>query len=171
MKENYFNMSVRNLTNRLRKFDNVIKQELENAILSNKKFILNCIRDNLSEGFNGNNEFIADYRPYSRRTIRKKRERGQPTTRVTLRDTGKFYESFDIRATPDGFIIYSRDNKGKQKSLIKRYKPTILRLDNESLSRLLNERIRPYLSKKMESYLKYEAFKQFQKDWGGIEYD
>lgn len=48
--------------------------------------------------------------PYSPFTVRLKQEKGQPTNRVTLKDTGDFYNSFSAFVDSSADIIISSDS-------------------------------------------------------------
>ena len=83
--------------------------------------------------------------PYRPSTIRKKKKKGQPTTRVTLKDTGEFYESMFVVFDSEGFYITSSDDKTKY--LVKKYGNTIFRLTDKNLTRILRSHIRKELVK------------------------
>ena len=150
--KNYFNASLRNLAYRLRKFKDIIDEELKNEILKNKDVICDMIRSQLYDlGIEGRGISIASYQPYSTSTIKKKIKKGQPTNRVTLRDTGEFYRHFYIVFDADGFYIDSDDKKTK--SLVEKYGRTIFRLTDANFSILLNNYIKPSLKQKMEEQI------------------
>ena len=48
---------------------------------------------------------------YNRFTIEEKDRKGQPFDRVTLKDTGKFYETFIVDVEADGFAISANTEK------------------------------------------------------------
>ena len=150
----YYNGSLKNLIFRLRKFKEILHQELKEEILENKFVIIEMVtKDQLYErGINGNDVAIASYKPYSPRTIRVKIKKGQPTDRVTLKDTGDFYNSFEVVFDENGFYITSTDEKAKY--LVEKYGRNIFRLTDENLTILLREYIRPILTEKMKAYLK-----------------
>lgn len=50
-----------------------------------------------------------DYEVYSQFTIRKKRAKGQPTDRITLKDTGKLHRSITIKVLADRLLIETND--------------------------------------------------------------
>lgn len=149
----YYNGSLKNLIFRLRKFKEILQQELKEEILENKNVIIKMITENqlYERGITGKDEFIASYAPYAPRTIQVKLKKGQPTDRVTLKDTGEFYESFEVVFDTGGFYITSTDEKAKY--LIKKYGESIFRLSDENLTILLREYIRPILSIKLRIYL------------------
>lgn len=150
----YYNGSLKNLIFRLRKFKEILPQELKEEILENKFVIIQMItKDQLYErGINGENVFIASYQPYAQKTIQVKLKKGQPTDRVTLKDTGEFYDSFDVVFDENGFYVTSSDDKAKY--LVEKYGRTIFRLTNDNLTTLLREYVRPILTEKLKMYLK-----------------
>lgn len=73
------------------------------------------------------------YRPF---TIMVKRQKGQPTDRVTLRDTGAFHRSFRVDWQPDEFRINATD--GKTGKLTQAYGPEIFGLDDAGQQELID---------------------------------
>ena len=162
-----FSLSLKNLIYRLRKFEPVLQENLRDIILEHKKKFADSVRMQLEEGYNGNNVPIASYRPYKKRTIRRKLDEGKSTVRVTLKDTGKFHRSLHLEARHDGFYIVSDDKEGKVRHLIKKYRPEILKVSNENVKQILDKYVKPRLVKKLKAYLSYQAFK---KDFYGTEF-
>lgn len=80
-------------------------------------YLLSEITDLLYfEGISGNGTFLKTDKSesgkyYSNRTIVIKKEKGQPTDRVTLKDTGKFYKSYRFTPTLFGFEISANIKK------------------------------------------------------------
>src|SRR5574344_2026493 len=89
----YYNASIRNLVYRLRKFKDILSEELKDEIMKHEDVIVQMVaRDQLYEqGVEGRGISIMDYQPYTARTIKIKQKKGQPYDRVTLRDTGEFH--------------------------------------------------------------------------------
>lgn len=87
---------------------------------------------------------IDEYQPYRPLTIQVKIEKRQPYDRVTLKDTGEFYDSFYVETAEDRFYIKASDEKTNW--LIKKYGAEILGLTNDSLAEFIND------------YVKYEAY-------------
>ena len=77
---------------------------------------------------------IAEYDPYSPYTVLIKEAKGQPTDRVTLKDTGAFHGSFFIDAGSDSFEIYASDEKTA--ALVDRYGLEIFGLTDENKAKL-----------------------------------
>jgi hypothetical protein len=60
----------------------------------------------LFRGIDSQGQFLDDIGGgYTTRTIQIKQRKGQPTDRVTLKDTGEFYKSFSVDVFRDEFVI------------------------------------------------------------------
>ena len=75
---------------------------------------------------------------YSNYTINIKKEKGQPTDRVTLKDTGEFYKSFRVRwiASGNGMIQITANTMKEDTDLLVAWGKEILGLNEDSLSQL-----------------------------------
>lgn len=149
----YYNGSIRNLVYRLRKFKDVLDQELKDEIMRNEEVIVKMVAEEqlYERGVEGRGVEISSYRPYAPRTIKKKQRKGQPYDRVTLRDTGEFHKSLRVVFDDDGFYVTSTDDKAQY--LLERYGKTIFRLTDANLKILLNEYIRPSLKAKLKNFI------------------
>jgi len=78
--------------------------------------------------------------PYTAFTKAIKQQKGQPTNRVTLRDTGNFHKSVSVQWQATAFKIVASDQKTPD--LVRKYSPQILGLSDDSLTRL-NVLLRP----------------------------
>lgn len=152
----YFNASIRNLVYRLRKFKDILNDELKNEIMKHEDVIIQMVvRDQLyDQGIEGRGISIMSYQPYTARTMQIKQRKGQPYDRVTLRDTGEFYSSLHVEFDDDGFYVTSTDDKAKY--LLARYGKTIFRLTNKNFTELLRNYIRPELQKKLKEKILYD---------------
>lgn len=155
MRSKYKNTSLANLEYRLRKFKDIVHDELFDIIRQKEEIIKDYVRQQqlYRRGITGDGKRIWDTQPYAPRTIKNKRRKGQVTTRVTLKDTGKFYDEFDVVITAEGFYLTS--NTEYSIYLEKRYGDNIYRLTDENLKRLLNVHIRPELKKRLRRRLLY----------------
>lgn len=145
-----YNSSLRNLTYRLRAFRDSLPRLLEDAVRSKEDVIISAIANDqlYRRGIEGRGIKIMDYEPYTKATIKIKKKKGQPTTRVTLRDTGSFHKSMFLVFDSEGFYVTSSDEKtGK---LVARYGETIFRLTDENFNRILNKHIRRELVKQLK---------------------
>ena len=83
---------------------------------------------------------IDEYQPYRPLTIKVKIEKRQPYDRVTLKDTGEFYDSFYVETAEDRFYIKASDEKTNW--LIKKYGAEIFGLTNDSLAEFINDYVK-----------------------------
>ena len=82
-------------------------------------------------GIDSTGASLGEYAPS---TIVYKKRKNQPTDRVTLKDTGDFY-NFDIIIDEDGFIITSFDSKTSK--LVDRYGNDIFGITDENFEAVL----------------------------------
>lgn len=92
---------------------------------------------------------INSYAPYSKNTIAVKITKGQPTNRVTLRDTGEFHTSFVVYADDTKFFIDAKD--WKTNKLGEKYGEEIFGLTDENINELIWEYIYPALMNKVRN--------------------
>lgn len=145
----YFNGSIRNLSYRLRKFKDFLDDRLRDEILANEHIICDMITDQMFSGYDGRGKKIEpEYTPF---TVSIKRQKGQPTDRVTLRDTGDFYSSLRVEFDEGGFYVTSDDSKAAE--LLEKYGTNIFRLSNQNLTILIREYIRPVFAEKLKELL------------------
>ena len=83
---------------------------------------------------------IDEYQPYRPLTIQVKIEKRQPYDRVTLKDTGEFYDSLYVETAEDRFYIKASDEKTNW--LIKKYGAEIFGLTNDSLAEFINDYVK-----------------------------
>ena len=123
---------------------------LEGIIRDKEDVIVSAIANDqlYRRGIDGKGVKIMDYAPYAPRTIANKRKKGQPTTRVTLRDTGRFHRAMKVVFTGDGFYVTSDDSKTDK--LKTKYGEAIFRLTNENLNRILRVHIRREFVKRLK---------------------
>lgn len=149
-----YNTSIRNLQYRLRAFKDSLPTMLEDIVRDKEDVIVSAIADDqlYRRGINGKGEKIMDYAPYAPRTIQNKIRKGQPTTRVTLRDTGAFHESMFVVFDAEGFYITASDDKTDK--LINKYGEDIFRLTDKNLTRILRSHIRKELIRRLKKAAK-----------------
>lgn len=83
---------------------------------------------------------IDEYQPYRPLTIQVKIEKRQPYDRVTLKDTGEFYDSFYVETAEDRFYIKASDEKTNW--LVKKYGAEIFGLTNDSLAEFISDYVK-----------------------------
>lgn len=89
---------------------------------------------------------------YSSITVEIKRKKGQPTNRVTLRDTFAFQSSFWVQYYPEGFEIKASDNKTER--LTQKYGEEILGLQDEMMKYLNENYYHPHLLKGLKDIIR-----------------
>lgn len=143
-----YNATIRNLEYRLRSFKDSLPMLLEDAVRAKEDVIVSAIADDqlYRRGINGRGEKIMDYMPYTATTIQIKKRKGQPSTRVTLRDTGAFHESMYVVFDSDGFYITASDEKTND--LIEKYGEAIFRLTDKNFTRIVRSHIRKEIVKR-----------------------
>lgn len=150
-----YNATLKNLEYRLRKFKDSLSSELlENIIRDKEDIIVSAIADDqlYRRGINGRDEKIMDYMPYTPRTIQIKKKKGQPTTRVTLRDTGAFHEAMFVVFDSEGFYVTSSD--AKTPDLIEKYGEAIFRLTDKNFTRIVKSHIKKELIRNLKKAIK-----------------
>lgn len=149
-----YNATLRNLEYRLRAFKDSLPMLLENIVRDKEDVIVSAIADDqlYRRGINGKGVKIMDYMPYAPRTIQNKKRKGQPTTRVTLRDTGAFHESMYVVFDSDGFYITASDDKTQE--LVNKYGEEIFRLTDKNFTRIVRSHIRKELIKRLKQIIK-----------------
>ena len=145
-----YNATLSNLEYRLRAFKDSLPMLLEDIVRDKEDVIVSAIADDqlYRRGINGKGEKIMDYMPYTARTIKNKKRKGQPTTRVTLRDTGEFHNSMFVVFDSEGFYITADDNKAQY--LVKKYGEEIFRLTDKNFTRIIRSHIRKELIKRLK---------------------
>lgn len=145
-----YNATLRNLEYRLRAFKDNLPMYLEDIIRDKEDVIVSAIADDqlYHRGINGRGEKIMSYMPYTAKTIQNKKRKGQPTTRVTLRDTGAFHKSMFVVFDSEGFYITASDEKTEE--LIKKYGEEIFRLTDKNFTRIVRSHIRKELVKRLK---------------------
>lgn len=145
-----YNATLRNLEYRLRAFKDNLPMYLEDIVRDKEDVIVSAIADDqlYRRGINGRGEKIMSYMPYTAKTIQNKKRKGQPTTRVTLRDTGAFHKSMFVVFDSEGFYITASDEKTEE--LVKKYGEEIFRLTNKNFTRIVRSHIRKELVKRLK---------------------
>lgn len=96
----------------------------------------------------------APGRPYAPSTVLRKKRKGQPSDRVTLKDTGAFYERIRVRNTA-GLLEIWNENTQLLKSLQERYGDKIMGLSADSMDRV-RELKAPEIKERLWAYLKQQ---------------
>lgn len=86
--------------------------------------------------------------PYRPLTVAIKMEKGQPYDRVTLRDTGSFYQGLYVRVDSSTITTDSTDEKTMK--LKEKYGEQIFGLNDKFASEVMRETIRPVFKAKIQ---------------------
>ena len=137
--------------NEFLKYTRVLADELnsgravQSEIEKNEDWIVSCVatKQLYVKGENALGVEISSYMPYTPFTIEIKKEKGQPTDRVTLRDTGDFYDSMKVDAERTYFEIVADDWKTEE--LKGKYGDDILGLNAEHKGQLIWDKMYPDL--------------------------
>lgn len=135
------------LINKLKSLESEMFEAVKMVLQDNKEIILdmNSEEQLYEKGITRHGVEIASFAPYSPITVEIKREKGQPTNRVTLRDEGDFHYSFYIEFTETGFEIKASDWKAK--NLVANYGESILGLTEENFRDLAVNYVAPEILK------------------------
>lgn len=149
-----YNATLRNLEYRLRAFKDSLPELLEDIVRDKEDVIVSAIADGqlYRRGINGKGKKIMDYMPYKPSTIQNKKRKGQPTTRVTLRDTGAFHESMYVVFDSEGFYITASDEKTQ--GLVEKYGEEIFRLTDKNFTRIVRSHVRKELVKRLKKAIR-----------------
>ena len=87
------------------KLKEAINPSIRESVDKNKNIIKTAQTDEqMFLGITAGGSSIRPF-PYAKSTINYKRRKGQPTDRITLKDSGDFYESIQVEARPVDFVI------------------------------------------------------------------
>lgn len=119
-------MTLHEMQRRCNRFD--IRKEVTDVIESTQDGITALNKKQLFSGIRSTGTDIKPaYAPY---TVLIKDQKGQPTDRVTLKDTGSFYDNFFVDVNSETFTINSSDPKTEV--LIGKYGEKIMGLTSDS---------------------------------------
>lgn len=146
-------MSVVNrFKKKLTELEKAINPTIKKTIDSNKPLIIDQqTNEQLYEGKDSNDKNLQPSYALSTRIV--KRRKGQPTSRVTLKDTGDLYKSIKVDAKTNEFIISA--NVEYFKYLVNHYSLNIiLGLNHDFLDKFTKKKILPNLEKTWKGIIK-----------------
>lgn len=112
-------MTLRELYRRVSSVD--LEQLKKRAVEDNDRELVEINRQKqlFEKGLNAEGVEIWSYRPYKPVTQMIKAEKGQPTDRVTLKDTGSFHKAMFLAVKGDSYEMSSKDSKTQD--LVQKY--------------------------------------------------
>jgi hypothetical protein len=139
---------VEKAINKLRLMEASIETALQVSINTNKKVLIEQQTEGqFDKGKDANTvSFIPSYATSTKRT---KRTKGQPTDRVTLKDTGKLYDSINIQAGTKE-VVFSAN--------VEYYKYLVAHYSNNQILGIQPLAMKDFIDK----YTKPEILKQFK---------
>ena len=146
------NDRIKGLIKQLRKVDSsFISLQIRRIVKENQKYIINLnVNDQLFDRgiYNDGTKLPL---PYAPKTIIDKTKKGQPTDKITLRDTGSFHSKFYIIYEKNQFSLWSRD--GKTETLVKDWGEEIFGLTDENIETVIINFILPGLQKEIKKLI------------------
>lgn len=136
----------------LQKFENEVDQYVLDVVEENKEIVLdlNTEEQLFEKGIDSKGEkILPNYTPY---TVNIKQVLGQPTDRVTLRNTGNFHNSFYLKRAAKEIEISATDEKTE--ALVDKYGNEIFGLTPENLEEISENYVKPALEQKIKDLLK-----------------
>jgi hypothetical protein len=143
-----FDSLLNQLIAKINKVPNEVQRLVMNEIAQNTNILEDLNAEQLNKGIDSKGQKITpDYTPFTKAI---KRAKGQPTDRVTLKDTGDFYSSIDYSANFSGVDYTATDSKTND--LTEKYGDDILGLTDESINDVIDF-VEIDLAEKIEDFI------------------
>lgn len=128
-----------------------INPSIQKSINSNKEVLIDQQTDQFDKGKDANNISIVP--SYALSTKKIKQSKGQPTDRVTLKDTGKLYDSINIQANTTQAVISTNVNYFRY--LVSHYNTNkILGIQEQATEDFLEKYTIPEIEKNFKAIIK-----------------
>ena len=137
------NTAIYTLAQRVSTMDEGIIFEIvfNNPLIKNEIIRLNTREQLFSKGIDSDGVSLGTYAPF---TVREKERKGQPTNRITLEDTGEFYQSFRVSANRVSITIDANPIKDDN-NLFDDFGEDILGLTDDSKEKLKEMAVIQYI--------------------------
>jgi hypothetical protein len=139
--------TVQDLLDNVKKLD--VPFESTEAINDTAGQYINLQKEQMFAGIN--EEGFPIQPPYAARTVAIKKKKGQPTDRVTLKDTGDFYSDMFLDVRDNDFVIDSADSKTDE--LLKKYGEEIFGLTEKNQDQYVEENLEPVFQERIQKAL------------------
>lgn len=154
LSNNIVTKRAKRVLNAIQDQDKVFVLVLNNSRFKSLVIDLNTEKQLYDRGIDSSGRSLASIGGgYSPVTIDIKRSKGQPTDRVTLKDTGDFYKTFNV-IVERGKVTITADAIKEDTDLIKEWGDDIIGLTDESMGIIIN-------------FAKDEYIKYLRKLWAG----
>ena len=144
-------LSLDKLIKRLETFQANIPEHVMDIVKENQNDIVKYVTDiqHYMEGIRGSDGAVMmSYMPYAESTIKRKISKGQPTDRVTLRDTERLHDETEIIFGADEFEITSPVEYLIW--VLRRYGEGVMALSDEHVESIKIAMIRPGMIEKLK---------------------
>ena len=128
---------VADFIRKLKVLEESINLSLQQSVDSNKNILIDQQTDGQFD--KGKDSFNISIVPsYALSTKKIKRSKGQPTNRVTLKDTGELYNAIDIQTTKTNMVISAN---------VEHFKYLVAHYENNQLLGIQDEAMRGFIRK------------------------
>ena len=141
---------LNNLEGTVNKLKDAINPSIRESFEQNKNIVLDYQREQLFSGTTAKSNSIRPF-PYAKSTINYKRKKGQPTDRITLKDSGNYYLTFDLLIGNNSTLIFNT-KQSYSVYLIERY-ADILGLTEENKSLFVQNYTLPIIKKNFDDII------------------
>ena len=146
----YNDAILNSLQRTVERLETVINPSIRESVDNNKNILKRSQTEvQMFLGINSKGSKIRPF-PYAKSTINYKKRKGQPTDRITLKDSGDFYDSIEIEARTIDFVISTQITYSI--FLVSRY-ADILGLTTEILSIFLENYTLPIIKKNYDDII------------------
>ena len=142
---------ISNLKQSIEEIEQSINRSCKQAFNQNEKKVLDLNRKQMFEGTKSDDTLILP--PYADSTVRLKIKKLQPYDRVTLKDTGSFYDNLFLEVNEDEVKFKISSVLQYPLYLLGRYSLSILGLNTTNKTAFLNENILPILKQNINDII------------------
>ena len=142
---------ISNLKQSIEEIEQSINRSCKQAFNQNEKKVLDLNRKQMFEGTKSDDTLILP--PYADSTVKLKIKKLQPYDRVTLKDTGSFYDNLFLEVNEDEVKFKILSVLQYPVYLLGRYSLSILGLNTTNKTTFLNENILPILKQNINDII------------------
>lgn len=139
-------MTIEELNNNVQAFN--LQNELDKIIIEVSPELVDANTEMLYSGIDAEGKSLGQYAP---RTIEYKEKKGQPTDRITLKDTGEYYAGKEVVKTGDDYTIISTDPKNDK--LVIDFGIEIDSIDKNRMGEITDDQLSPKLTDALQKVL------------------